>query len=119
MQTAMNILNKYFSLFQKRRPPSFFANLRDTLHVLMKYFRDADNLPKAVGDIQVIEHIEKTLKLHALETAELIHHYHLYRLEEQCKLDETKYGQLTVRCSFKGNNLEVIKTLIVYGFTMY
>ncbi|XP_015606405.1 protein unc-13 homolog 4B isoform X3 [Cephus cinctus] len=89
---------------EKRRPPSFYSNLHRTLHTLIRFFNlGADE----TANVQVLEKIEHLLKLHGLETAELIHRYSVERLQEQKNLDESMYGQLTVRAQFVDNSLNI------------
>lgn len=57
--------------------------------------------------MQVLEKIERLLKLHGLETAELIHRYHQERLEEQKEIEEPIYGLVTVKAYFIDNSLNI------------
>jgi BAI1-associated protein 3 len=89
--------------FQKRRPPSFFANLLAALKDIVATFwcrelicTDQDNL----------NHVNR-LVLHACETSELIHQYYKLRLTEQKAMEDQSYGQLTIQCCFRGNTLEI------------
>ncbi|XP_049534831.1 protein unc-13 homolog 4B-like isoform X1 [Anopheles darlingi] len=94
----------------KRRPPSFYANLRDTLHVMVANFKtDANRASEGSGDKDTLAHIERLLQLHGYETTDLIHQYYLDRLEEQKQTEPGTgaYGMLTVQCFFKGNVLEL------------
>ncbi|XP_012283294.1 protein unc-13 homolog 4B isoform X2 [Orussus abietinus] len=89
---------------EKRRPPSFYSNLHRTLHTLIRFFNlGADE----TANVQVLEKIERLLKLHGLETAELIHRYNKERLEEQKNLEDSSFGQLTVKARFLDNSLNV------------
>lgn len=54
-----------------------------------------------------LEDIEKTLILHGYQTSELIHQYHIERLNEQNAQIDSTFGVLTVRCCFKGNTIQV------------
>lgn len=94
------------SNLDKRRPPAFFANLRDTLHLMVKSFK-LENSGKISSDKETLEHIERLLELHAYETADLIHQYYLERLEDQKNMEDCIYGELTVRCNFSNSSLEV------------
>lgn len=60
------------------------------------------------SDKETLEEIERLLELHGYETSDLIHQYYLERVKEQAALTDSAYGQLTVRCWFKDNSLEVI-----------
>ncbi|XP_016908252.2 protein unc-13 homolog 4B isoform X9 [Apis cerana] len=89
---------------EKRRPPSFYSNLHRTLHTLIRYFNiGADE----AANVKVLEKIEHLLELHGLETAELIHRYHQERIKEQNDLEESEYGQITVKAQFVDNSLNI------------
>ncbi|XP_057330186.1 protein unc-13 homolog 4B isoform X3 [Microplitis mediator] len=92
------------SNLEKRRPPSFYSNLNRTLHTLIRFFNlGADE----TANVQILEKIERLLSLHGLETAELIHRYHLERAQEQKNIKEASLGMLTVRAQFISNSLNV------------
>lgn len=55
---------------QKRRPPSFFANLHETLNLMVRSFKPSDQVSNECDFLRRTEHL---LKLNGLETAELIH----------------------------------------------
>lgn len=75
-----------------------------TLHTLIRFFNlGADE----TANIQVLEKIERLLKLHGLETAELIHRYHQDRLEEQKEMEDAVYGLITVKAHFIDNSLNI------------
>ncbi|XP_065080920.1 protein unc-13 homolog 4B isoform X5 [Ochlerotatus camptorhynchus] len=96
------------SNLDKRRPPSFFANLRDTLHIMVENFKSAQNRESEnASDRETLEHIERLLQLHGYETTDLIHQYYLDRLKEQETEEDDIYGMLTLQCFFKGNVLEM------------
>lgn len=89
---------------QKRRPPSFYSNLHRTLHTLIRFFNlGADE----TANVQVLEKIECLLKLHGLETAELIHRYHEERVKEQKEMEEPTYGLVSVKAYFVDNSLNI------------
>ncbi|XP_043520285.1 protein unc-13 homolog 4B isoform X2 [Frieseomelitta varia] len=89
---------------ERRRPPSFYSNLHRSLHTLIRYFNiGADE----AANVRVLEKIEHLLELHGLETAELIHRYHQERIKEQNELDESEYGQITVKAQFVDNSLNI------------
>ncbi|XP_055678420.1 protein unc-13 homolog 4B isoform X4 [Lutzomyia longipalpis] len=93
------------SNLDKRRPPSFFSNLRDALQMMIQNFKCTKKCE--TSDRDVLNNIEQLLELHGFETADLIHQYYLDRLKEQQVIRETPYGQLTVRCMFKNLVLEI------------
>ncbi|XP_046996115.1 protein unc-13 homolog 4B isoform X1 [Schistocerca americana] len=88
---------------EKRRPPSFFANLHETLNILIGFFRQGAERNTS----PVLQQIDSMLKLHGMETSELIHHYHLERLEEQNAMETPHFGLLTIRAQFVEDLLRV------------
>lgn len=54
-----------------------------------------------------LKRVEYLLKLHGMETRELIHEYHLGRWQEQQSIVEPKMGILTVRAQFIDDNLKI------------
>ncbi|XP_055586093.1 protein unc-13 homolog 4B isoform X2 [Uranotaenia lowii] len=99
------------SNLDKRRSPAFFANLRDTLHILVANFKTSDNQDSVDGDDKkALDYIERLLQLHGYETTDLIHQYYIERLKEQESLQVAggeNYGLLTVQCHFMDNVLEL------------
>lgn len=69
-----------------------------------------------VSNVKVLEKIEKVLKLHGLESSELIHRYYVDRLAEQIAADNNtasdpkafSYGILTVKAYFFNESLNVL-----------
>lgn len=98
----------FFLFIQKRRPPSFFSNLRDTLQIMTENFKGTQNCKdRNTTDREILEQIEQLLRLHGYETSELIHQYHIERLNEQKALEDSPNGVLTVRCSFNDTTLSI------------
>lgn len=62
---------------------------------------------KEVYTSDTLRRVEYLLKIHGMETRELIHQYHLERWQEQKAVTEPKMGVLTVRAQFVENNLKV------------
>ncbi|CAK1585383.1 unnamed protein product [Parnassius mnemosyne] len=89
---------------EKRRPPSFFSNLHECLNIMVRSFRQ-DN--KEVYTSDTLKRVEYLLKIHGMETRELIHQYHLERWQEQQSITEPKMGVLTVRAQFIDDNLKI------------
>lgn len=54
---------------QKRRPPSFFANLHETLNLMVKSFKQPDE----TSECEFLRKTENLLRINGLETAALIH----------------------------------------------
>ncbi|KAL9892595.1 protein unc-13 homolog 4B isoform X1 [Glossina fuscipes] len=92
------------SNLDKRRPPAFFQNLRQTLHVMISCFKTGNMV---TSDIEVLTEIERILDLHAFETADLIHQYYLERLGHQKEINKSEYGQLTIRANFNETDLKL------------
>lgn len=98
------------SSLDKRRPPSFYSNLRNTLHIMIENFKCQNTSackPIQSSDKETLEHIDKLLELHGYETADLIHQYYKDRYKMQCEMTSTPFGILTVQCYFQGNILEI------------
>lgn len=96
--------SKLFNL-QKRRPPQFFSNLRESLRIMIKSFKCGDTASSCV-ERETLAETEKLLQLHSYETSDLIHQYYFERFKEQQAMDDDKtpLGQLTVRCGFSDDN---------------
>lgn len=107
MQSSIFLLSRSLQL-QRRRPPLFFANLRDTLQLMVKSFKGTQsNKDKASSDKETLEEIFNLLELHGYETSDLIHQYYLEQVKQQDNIPDSRFGQLTVRCWFEDNNLVV------------
>ncbi|XP_041980361.1 protein unc-13 homolog 4B isoform X3 [Aricia agestis] len=92
------------NLDAKRRPPSFFHNLHECLKIMVRSFRQDG---KEVYTSETLKRVEYLLKLHGMETRELIHQYHLERWQEQQAISEPKMGMLTVRAQFIEDHLKI------------
>ncbi|XP_063362418.1 protein unc-13 homolog 4B isoform X3 [Cydia amplana] len=92
------------NLDAKRRPPSFFSNLHECLKIMIRSFRQDH---KDIYSSETLKRVEYLLKLHGMETRELIHQYHLERWQEQQAINEPKMGILTVRAQFIEDNLKL------------
>ncbi|XP_034244004.1 protein unc-13 homolog 4B isoform X2 [Thrips palmi] len=131
-----NILSELVeSSLEKRKPPSFFSNLHETLNILIGFFRQGDlqqqlqeqqqieqlNGMKQVQNDDVIDssvdkhsklrRVERILRLHGMETPELSYQFYVQRLMEQKKLqsmgDAPYQGLLTIRAQFVDNALSI------------
>ncbi|KAL4716125.1 hypothetical protein ACJJTC_013902 [Scirpophaga incertulas] len=89
---------------EKRRPPSFFSNLHECLKIMIQSFRQDS---RETYTSETLKRVEYLLKLHGMETAELIHQYYLEKWREQQTIQDPKYGLLTVRAQFIDDNLKV------------
>ncbi|XP_026481672.1 protein unc-13 homolog 4B-like [Ctenocephalides felis] len=120
-------------MFKLKIPPSLYASLLETLDVLHESFgigggsssctsepnsRCASPTPvqrarldecreQEALDREQLEQMRELLRLHALETGDLIHRFHLDRLKEQESMQDTPYGILTVRCRLQNTHLRV------------
>lgn len=92
---------------QKRRPPSFFANLRDTLALMVRSFKNTGSSDVQGSDRETLESIDRLLELHGYETSDLVNQYYLDQYRVQREMSTAPFGQLTVRCWFSGNTLEI------------
>ncbi|XP_060801527.1 protein unc-13 homolog 4B isoform X1 [Amyelois transitella] len=91
-------------LVAKRRPPSFFSNLHECLKIMIQSFRQDS---RETYTSETLKRVEYLLKIHGMETRELIHQYHLERWQEQQAITEPKMGMLTVRAQFMEDNLKL------------
>lgn len=71
---------------------------------MIRSFRQ-DN--KEIYTSDTLKRVEYLLKLHGMETRELIHQFHLERWQEQQTIQEPKMGMLTVRAQFMEDNLKI------------
>lgn len=92
--------------FQRKRPPSFFLNLHETLKILVGFFKQGEE-ENDTNNPAILQQIEHLLLLHGMETWELIHQYHLERLEEQTAMEVMTRGLLTVRTQFVEDLLRI------------
>lgn len=100
---------------QRRRPPSYYSNLHKTLHTLVQFFNlgneaggdeDAeDGKASPASKIKSLDEIERLLRLHGLESAELVHQYYVDRLQEQSRMASETNGLLTVKAYFFNDSL--------------
>ncbi|XP_076251022.1 C2 and C2B_Munc13-like domain-containing protein staccato isoform X3 [Rhynchophorus ferrugineus] len=86
---------------EKRRPPSFFANLHTTLNIMLGSFKNPDDC----SSCDALQRTEQILKINGLETADLIHQAYLELANLFEKSRETKYGELSFRCKFQNDSL--------------
>ncbi|KOB79071.1 putative succinate semialdehyde dehydrogenase, mitochondrial [Operophtera brumata] len=75
------------------------------LKIMIRSFRQ-DNGKEAYSS-ETLRRVEYLLKIHGMETRELIHQYHLERWQEQQAIQEPKMGLLTVRAQFIDDHLKV------------
>ena len=86
------------SSVEKRRPPSFFANLHKTLNLMLGSFKNS------TLDCVNLQRTEMRLKVNGLETNDLIHQVHLDLYQEFRNLEESRFGEVCVRTKFEDNN---------------
>ncbi|XP_059472886.1 protein unc-13 homolog 4B isoform X2 [Neocloeon triangulifer] len=100
---------------EKRRPPSFFANLSEALTILEGFFKyDETEIASLCENSDLLATTKARLKMHSLETSDLIHCYHVNRYEEQKLLTHTPSqnseqccGLLTIKCMFQDQFLKI------------
>ncbi|XP_044262026.1 protein unc-13 homolog 4B isoform X2 [Tribolium madens] len=91
------------SNLEKRRPPSFFANLHKTLNLMLGSFKTSSDFT-----CDELKKTELKLKVNGLETNDLIHLVHLNLYEEFRNVKESKYGVLSVKAKFENKSLKVV-----------
>ncbi|XP_039281647.1 protein unc-13 homolog 4B [Nilaparvata lugens] len=108
---AQIMYNLVESSLEKRRPPSFFANLHEMLKMMVRDIFRADSGPTAslLANSEVMANIEQLLVLQGMETWQLIHQCHLERHNEQQELigATAPLGMLTVRMQFVHDLLRI------------
>ncbi|CAH1161909.1 unnamed protein product [Phyllotreta striolata] len=87
----------------KRRPPSFFANLRKTLNLMMGSFKN----PNEYDSCDVLSKTEQLLRIHGMETGDLIHEVHKNMQKKFKETTESPYGEISVRAKFQDTSLTV------------
>lgn len=107
MEISCILFDLVQSSLEKRRPPSFYSNLRSTLQVMVENFKCQNNSRVQSSDRETLEAIDKLLELHGYETADLIHQYYKERYTIQKTMDNAPFGLLTVQCFFQKNTLEI------------
>lgn len=73
----------------------------------MNFFKKGEDGMKDTSCTSSLSKIEHLLRLHGLETWELIHQFNLERLQEQEEMQNADLGMLTVRVQFVENLLRV------------
>ncbi|KAJ8919012.1 hypothetical protein NQ315_016917 [Exocentrus adspersus] len=87
----------------KRRPPSFFDNLRKTLNLMLGSFKN----PADCDNCDALKRTEQILRINGLETADLIHEVYLQLAEQFKKVKDSPYGEISVKAKFEDNTLTV------------
>ncbi|XP_030758919.1 protein unc-13 homolog 4B isoform X2 [Sitophilus oryzae] len=98
------ILNEIIQTnLEKRRPPPFFAKLRETLNLMLGSFKNPDDC----SNCDALRRTEQILKINGLETADLIHQAYIEMANIFDKSKETPYGEISFRCRFQGDSLQI------------
>lgn len=63
---------------------------------------------------ETLAETERLLQLHSYETCDLIHQYYVERHREQTKMNDSPYGQLTIRGHFTADDLLEVDQLSNY-----
>ncbi|XP_072393128.1 protein unc-13 homolog 4B isoform X4 [Diabrotica undecimpunctata] len=87
----------------KRRPPSFFANLHKTLNLMLGSFKN----PNDCDSCDALTRTEQTLRIHGLETTDLIHEVHKNLTAKFKNTTDSPFGEISVRAKFQDNDLIV------------
>ncbi|XP_060523502.1 protein unc-13 homolog 4B [Cylas formicarius] len=91
------------SSIEKRRPPSFFANLSKTLDLMLGSFKTPDvNI-----NCSSLQRTEQILRLNGMETPDLIHEINLKLAETFDSMTESPYGEIAFRCKFEGDAIYI------------
>lgn len=79
------------------------------LKTLIGFFKqgEGNNSINSSNNHEVLNKIEKVLSLHGMETWQLIHQYHIERLNEQQAMTIPSFGMLTVRMQFVHDLLRI------------
>lgn len=94
-------------ILQKRRPPQFFSNLRECLRIMVNSFK-CGNESSSLEERKTLAETEELLQIHSYETTDLIHQYYCERFKEQQAMNDSPFGQLTIRTNFSDDDcLEV------------
>lgn len=78
--------------------------MRDSFHILFGFLKKGNETEYKSETIQKLEAI---LRLHSLDTADLIHEYYLERHQETKEMQEPTEGVLTVKLIFINDVLKV------------
>ncbi|KAG8306648.1 hypothetical protein J6590_042432 [Homalodisca vitripennis] len=86
--------------------PGFYDRLYEALDILAEFFHsDGKGLGLDGLKTDVYRGVEQRLGYHKTETEQLVHMYHLERLQDQLTTESTQYGVLTVRAYFHHDSL--------------
>lgn len=69
---------------------------------MIKSFKCGDTT--SCAEKETLDYLEQMLRLHSLETSDLIHQYYFERLKQQNGMSDPSFGKLTVRCGFADDN---------------
>ncbi|CAH0392053.1 unnamed protein product [Bemisia tabaci] len=83
---------------EKRRPPSFFSSLNETLDILVKFFKQGDF--ESTSNQEILANLQEILRLYGMETPQLIHEYYLERLSEIQRIEDVNCGELAIKAQF-------------------
>nr|XP_018917133.1 PREDICTED: protein unc-13 homolog 4B isoform X1 [Bemisia tabaci] len=90
---------------EKRRPPSFFSSLNETLDILVKFFKQGDF--ESTSNQEILANLQEILRLYGMETPQLIHEYYLERLSEIQRIEDVNCGELAIKAQFVDTTLRL------------
>ncbi|KAL1506494.1 hypothetical protein ABEB36_005849 [Hypothenemus hampei] len=103
-ETLSKILDEIIQAnLENRRPPSFFSNLQKTLTLMLGVYKNPDDCSSCAP----LKNTERILKIHGLETSDLIHEVHLELANQFDQLHESPYGEISLRCKFDEDILKI------------
>jgi hypothetical protein len=93
-----------FIFFQKKKPPKYFSKLYNSFQNMKQSLcgRESDAYSS-----ECLVRLEKLLKLHSMESEELVYQYHLHRCNQQQEITELELGILTVKVQFIEDKLKL------------
>ncbi len=95
---------------QKRKPSSFFANLLETLNILIGFFKLDDSAISEEENTKLdskIADVKTLLTIYGMNTPKLIHEYYLERLREQNEIHKSEDGEMAISLQTDTENLHV------------
>ena len=87
---------------QKKRQPTCFRQWQELLYIVDNCLRD----PDAETEDEILTKIRWLLKIHGMDTSDLIHHYRLERMKLADSQD-VGLGSMTVRAVFVDDALNI------------
>jgi len=93
----------FFLNTQKKRRTSYFKNLRDSYYILSGFLKKENEAEKS----ETIQKLEEILRLHSMDTEDLIHEYFLEKHRATKEIQEEPEGTLAVKLIFLNDVLKI------------